>query len=126
LAVNQVATLYTDPDMDCLFCKIVEGTIPAKLLFQDEQCVAFSDINPQAPTHFLVIPREHIASLAHAGNNHLALVGHLLLTAGEIAREKGLAKGYRVVINTGPDGGQTVDHLHVHVLGGRHLTWPPG
>jgi histidine triad (HIT) family protein len=112
--------------MDCLFCKIVDGTIPAKPIHQDDQCIAFLDINPQSPTHFLVVPREHVASLDHAGSGHTALFGHLLTTAAEIARAKGLAKGYRVVINTGPDGGQTVDHLHIHVLGGRHHTWPPG
>jgi histidine triad (HIT) family protein len=112
--------------MDCLFCNIVDGTIPAKLVFQDEKCVAFSDINPQAPTHFLVVPREHVASLAHGAGEHAALYGHLLAAAADIARSKGLSNGYRVVINTGPDGGQTVDHLHIHVLGGRHHTWPPG
>jgi histidine triad (HIT) family protein len=112
--------------MDCLFCKIVAGTIPAKTIYQDDQCIAFADINPQAPTHFLVVPRQHIASLADAGSNHATLLGHLLFVASEIARERGLPNGYRVVINTGPDGGQTVDHLHLHVLGGRHLTWPPG
>ena len=112
--------------MDCLFCKIVDGTIPAKLVHQDDKCIAFSDINPQAPTHFLVVPRKHVASLAHNAGDHAALLGHLLVAAADIARAKGLAKGYRVVINTGPDGGQTVDHLHVHVLGGRHHTWPPG
>ena len=121
-----MALLYTDPDMDCLFCKIVDGTIPAKPVYQDEKCLAFLDINPQAPTHFLVIPREHIASLAHAVSDHSTLLGHLLFAAAEIARSKGLANGYRVVINSGPDGGQTVDHLHLHVLGDRHLTWPPG
>lgn len=112
--------------MDCLFCKIVAGTIPAKAIYQDEQCIAFADINPQAPTHFLVVPRQHIASLASIGSGHSTLLGHLLSAATDIAREKGLANGYRVVINTGPDGGQSVDHLHLHVLGGRHLTWPPG
>jgi histidine triad (HIT) family protein len=112
--------------MDCLFCKIVNGTIPAKPIHQDDLCIAFLDINPQAPTHFLVVPREHVTSLAHGDSSHTQLFGHLLTTAAEIARAKGLAKGYRVVINTGPDGGQTVDHLHVHVLGGRHHTWPPG
>jgi len=112
--------------MDCLFCKIVAGTIPTKLVYQDDKCIALSDINPQAPTHFLVVPREHVASLAHSGSDHAGLLGHLLVAAADIARAKGLANGYRVVINTGPDGGQTVDHLHVHVLGGRHHTWPPG
>ena len=112
--------------MDCLFCKIVAGTIPAKLIHQDEKSIAFSDVNPQAPTHFLVVPREHIESTAEAGEHHAELLGRLLLTGAEIARSKGLGNGYRVVINTGPDGGQTIDHLHVHVLGGRHHTWPPG
>jgi histidine triad (HIT) family protein len=112
--------------MSCLFCKIVEGSIPAKLVFEDERCIAFSDINPQSPVHFLVVPREHVASLAHAGEEHAGLLGHLLLAAAQIARDKGLGNGYRVLINTGADGGQTVDHLHIHVLGGRHHTWPPG
>ena len=112
--------------MDCLFCKIVNGTIPAKPIHSDDKCIALLDINPQSPTHFLVVPREHIASLAQADSSHTALFGHLLSTAAEIARARGLAKGYRIVINTGRDGGQTVDHLHVHVLGGRQHTWPPG
>lgn len=112
--------------MSCLFCKIVEGSIPSKRIYEDEQCIAFSDINPQAPMHFLVVPREHIVSLAEAEEMHRPLLGHLLRTGGEIARQKGLAKGFRVVINTGADGGQTVDHLHVHVLGGRPMAWPPG
>lgn len=112
--------------MDCLFCKIVAGTIPSKAVHQDERSYAFADINPQAPVHFLVVPREHIKSTAEAGAEHADLLGHLLLTGAQIARDKGLAKGYRLVINTGADGGQTVDHLHVHVLGGRHCTWPPG
>src|ERR1700675_3672780 len=101
--------------MDCLFCKIVEGTIPAKTVYQDETCIAFSDINPQAPTHVLLVPRPHIASLADVDAAHEALLGHLLFTASEIARAKGLSKGYRVVVNSGPDGGQSVDHLHVHI-----------
>ena len=112
--------------MSCLFCKIIEGSIPSSAVYQDEQCYAFADISPKAPTHVLVAPREHLVSLAEAGKNHLPLLGHLLWVAAEIARDKGLANGYRVVINTGPDGGQTVDHLHVHLLGGRALGWPPG
>jgi histidine triad (HIT) family protein len=112
--------------MDCLFCKIVEGTIPSRAVYRDERSYAFADINPQAPVHFLVVPREHIPSIAHASPKHGEVLGHLLLTAAEIAREKGLENGYRLVVNSGPDAGQTVDHLHVHVLGGRHLTWPPG
>lgn len=112
--------------MSCLFCKIVEGSIPSKSVYEDEQCIALGDINPQAPVHFLVVPRQHIASLAEADEAQQPLLGHLLRVANEIARQKGLSKGFRVVINTGPDGGQTVDHLHVHVLGGRSMTWPPG
>jgi len=112
--------------MNCLFCKIVEGSIPSTAVYQDEQCYAFADLHPQAPVHVLVAPLEHIASLAEGEEGDRALFGHLLWVAAQIARAKGLARGYRVVINTGPDGGQTVDHLHVHLLGGRSLTWPPG
>jgi histidine triad (HIT) family protein len=112
--------------MSCLFCKIVDGSIPSTAIYEDELCYAFADIRPQAPVHVLVTPREHIASLADADRDDCALLGHLLWAAGQIARNKGLAKGYRVVINTGEDGGQTVDHLHVHLLGGRPLAWPPG
>lgn len=112
--------------MDCLFCKIAAGVIPSKAVYQDEHCYALADINPQSPVHILVIPREHIPSIAQAIPAHVPLLGHLLAAAAQIARDKGLANGYRIVINTGPDGGQTVDHLHVHVLGGRHHTWPPG
>ena len=118
--------LYTVGVMSCLFCKIIEGSIPSTAVFQDERCYAFADINPQAPTHVLIAPREHLVSLAEAGSQHLALFGHLLWVAAQIARDKSLSKGYRVVINTGDDGGQTVDHLHVHLLGGRPMTWPPG
>jgi histidine triad (HIT) family protein len=112
--------------MDCLFCKIAAGTIPSKAFYQDGEFYAFADINPQAPVHFLVIPREHIASIATAGSSHTALIGRLFLLAAQIAADQGLQKGYRLVVNTGKDGGQTVDHLHIHVLGGRHCSWPPG
>ena len=112
--------------MDCLFCKIIAGTIPSKAVYQDEQCFAFYDITPQAPVHVLVIPRKHIASLAEAQKQDEALLGHLLWAGAEVARMKGLGNGYRTVISTGADGGQTVDHLHVHVLGGRAMHWPPG
>lgn len=112
--------------MSCLFCKIAEGSIPSTPVYQDELCYAFADIHPQAPVHVLVVPREHIVSLVDATEDDRALLGHLVWAAGEIARAKGLPKGYRLVINTGEDGGQTVDHLHVHLLGGRSLTWPPG
>jgi histidine triad (HIT) family protein len=111
---------------DCLFCKIAAGTIPAKRVFEDEVCVAFADIHPQAPTHLLVIPKRHIASQDHAEAADTPLLGHLLATAAKVAERAGLARGYRVVINTGPDGGQTVDHLHLHLLGGRAMHWPPG
>jgi histidine triad (HIT) family protein len=111
---------------ECLFCKIVAGVIPAKRVYEDDLCLCFADINPQAPTHLLIIPKEHIASQAHAGDAHAALLGHMMAKAAEVARSKGLTGGYRVVINTGEDGGQTVDHLHLHLLGGRHMSWPPG
>ena len=111
----------------CLFCKIASGEIPAKIAFQDEDVVVFHDIQPQAPTHLLVIPRKHVSSLAEANADHQTLLGKLLLTASSVAKDMGLDKeGYRVVINTGPGAGQTVFHIHVHVLGGRVLSWPPG
>jgi len=105
---------------------IIDGTIPSAAVYQDEQCYAFADINPQAPVHVLVVPRRHIASLAEGAEEDRALYGHLLWVAAKIARSKGLPRGYRVVVNTGEDGGQTVDHLHMHLLGGRPLAWPPG
>ena len=112
---------------DCIFCKIVAGSIPAAKIFEDERAVVFRDINPQAPTHALVIPRAHVASLGEATEAEEALLGHLLLVAARVARDAGHAGGgFRTVINNGPDAGQTVFHLHVHVLGGRALTWPPG
>jgi histidine triad (HIT) family protein len=112
---------------DCIFCKIVAGGIPAAKVYEDGRAVAFRDINPQAPTHALVIPRKHVASLNEADEEDEALLGHLLLVAARVAREEGHADGgYRAVINTGAGAGQTVFHVHVHVLGGRHLTWPPG
>jgi histidine triad (HIT) family protein len=111
---------------DCLFCKIVAGTIPARKIYEDELSLCFADIHPQAPTHLLIIPREHIPSLAHAEARHASLLGHLVGKAAEVASEAGLDRGYRLVINTGQDGGQTVDHLHLHLLGGRHMGWPPG
>jgi histidine triad (HIT) family protein len=112
--------------MSCLFCKIVEGSIPSAAVYQDDLCYAFADINPQAPVHVLIVPREHIGSMVDTGQRRRALLGHLLWAAAEIARARRLDGGYRVVVNTGVDGGQTVDHLHLHLLGGRSLTWPPG
>jgi histidine triad (HIT) family protein len=111
---------------DCLFCKIAAGEIPVTRLFETEEVLAFPDIHPQAPVHVLVIPKRHIASLAQTTKDDAALLGHLLAAAAEVARLQGLEKGYRLVINTGADGGQTVEHLHLHLLGGRHMNWPPG
>ena len=110
---------------DCLFCRIVRGEIPATKIAETEDCIAFRDIDPKAPTHVLVIPRVHVASLADTDD--AALVGKLSLLAAQIARDEGIAaRGWRTVVNTGPDAGQTVFHLHVHLLGGRALSWPPG
>ncbi|MFO0774406.1 MAG: histidine triad nucleotide-binding protein [Nitrospiraceae bacterium] len=112
---------------DCLFCKIVAGTIPAKIVYQDEFAVAFDDIHPQAPTHTLVIPRKHVAAVQDCAPGDQAMMGGLLQACAAVAKMKGLSeRGYRIVTNTGADAGQTVVHLHLHVLGGRHLTWPPG
>lgn len=109
-----------------IFKRIIDREIPATLLHEDDLCLAFRDVNPQAPTHVLVIPKKEIPSLADADEGDAALLGHLLLTAKKIAVELGLENGYRTVINCGRDGGQSVDHLHVHLLGGRALAWPPG
>lgn len=109
-----------------LFQKIADKEIPAKLLHEDAVCVAFHDIAPQAPTHVLIVPRKPIPRVAEAAAEDQATLGHLLLVAGQLARQLGLAKGFRVVINNGSDGGETVPHLHVHLLGGRALDWPPG
>ena len=112
--------------MACLFCKIVAGEIPSKKVFEDDRVYAFRDINPQAATHILVVPRKHVASLAETSAEHQEMLGYLHLVAARIAKSEGLSQGFRTVINTGPDGGQTVDHLHVHLLGGRAMLWPPG
>ncbi len=113
--------------MDCVFCQIVEKTIPAEIVYEDEHVMAFRDIRPVAPTHVVVIPRAHFASLDEATSVHRDVIGHALLVAAKIARAEGLAvNGYRTVINTGEDAGQTVFHLHAHLLGGRDFDWPPG
>lgn len=109
-----------------IFKRIIDKEIPAKIVFEDDRCLAFHDVNPQAPTHVLVIPKQEIPSLAAAGDQDAAVLGHLLIAARQVAKQLGLERGFRVVINSGPDGGQTVDHLHLHILGGRPLTWPPG
>ena len=112
---------------DCLFCRIVEGTIPATKVHDDELCIGFRDINPQAPHHVLFIPRKHVATLNDATSEDRELLGHLMISAAKYARDQGLADtGYRVVMNTNRDAGQTVFHVHLHLLGGRALTWPPG
>lgn len=117
----------TMSEENCLFCKIADGRIPSDRVHEDDVCIAFNDISPQAPTHVLVIPKQHVDSLAKTGEGHKETLGHLLLTAADIARQKGFADdGYRVVINTNGDGGQTVFHLHVHLLGGRPFVFPPG
>jgi histidine triad (HIT) family protein len=114
-------------EADCLFCKIAGGEIPATLVHEDQDVVAFRDIHPQAPVHILVIPREHLSSLDDVDEGHSHVLGSLYLRAAEIARKEGIAEdGYRTVLNMGADGGQTVQHLHVHVLGGRAMRWPPG
>jgi histidine triad (HIT) family protein len=114
-------------EQTCIFCKIAAGEIPAAKIFEDERAVVFRDINPQAPTHALVIPRAHVASLNEASESDESLLGHLLLVAARVAREEGHADGgYRTVINTNADAGQTVFHIHLHLLGGRAMEWPPG
>lgn len=111
----------------CLFCRIVERSVPAKLVYEDDAVVAFDDINPQAAVHTLVIPKRHVGSLNELQESDAALISRLMRTCVHVAAAKGVAEtGYRVVINTGMDGGQTVFHLHLHVLGGRAMKWPPG
>jgi histidine triad (HIT) family protein len=112
---------------DCLFCRIIAGEMSADILHRDERCVAFRDVNPQAPVHVLIIPREHMDSLDDASQRDEATLGHLLRVAARVANEEGLSEsGYRTVINTGAGVGQSIFHLHVHVLGGRGMSWPPG
>ena len=111
---------------ETVFAKIIRREIPADIVYEDELCLAFRDINPQAPVHILVIPRQPIARLADAGDEEQALLGHLLLTANKIAAEQGIGDAFRLVVNNGADAGQTVFHLHAHVLGGRAFNWPPG
>ena len=112
---------------DCIFCKIVNKDIPSELIFEDEQIVAFNDINPQAPIHILIIPKEHFASLNDIPDEKKELLSHILLRARQIAQNIGIKeKGYRIVLNTARDSGQEVFHIHFHLLGGRRMTWPPG
>ena len=110
-----------------LFEKIIARQIPADIVFEDDQCLAFRDISPQAPIHILIIPKKSITRIGDAQGDDQSHLGHLLLTAADIARRENIAPtGYRLVINNGPNGGETVPHLHIHLLGGRHLNWPPG
>ncbi|AMD01261.1 MULTISPECIES: histidine triad nucleotide-binding protein [Halomonas] len=113
--------------MDCLFCKIIKREIPADIVYEDEHVLAFNDINPQAPTHILIIPKQHIATLNDIEEADLALIGRLQYTAARLAKERGFAEeGYRVVMNCNDQGGQTVYHIHMHLMGGRRFTWPAG
>ncbi|XP_055873387.1 adenosine 5'-monophosphoramidase HINT1-like isoform X1 [Biomphalaria glabrata] len=114
------------PGGDTIFGKIIRGEIKTDFLYEDDQCVAFNDIAPQAPVHFLVVPKKPIVKLSDAEDADEQLLGHLLVVARKVAKDKGLVQGYRVVINDGPDGGQAVMHIHVHVTGGRQMEWPPG
>ncbi len=112
---------------DCIFCRIAAGDIPADVVARADGALAFRDVHPQAPTHVLIIPTAHVASTAHAGEAATDVLGRIMALAVRVAADLGLERtGYRLVVNTGRDGGQTVDHLHVHVLGGRQMTWPPG
>jgi len=113
--------------MDCLFCKIITRQIPASIVYEDDRVLAFNDINPQASTHVLVVPKEHIESLNALGPEHDAIVGEVVRRAAAIAKERGIsAGGFRTVFNTNRDAGQTVFHIHLHLIGGRPLAWPPG
>ncbi len=112
--------------MTTLFGKIIRREIPADIVYEDERCLAFRDINPQAPTHVLVIPKKEIARLTDAGVDDQALLGHLLLAAGKIARSLGVGDAFRLVVNNGAEAGQSVFHLHLHILAGRKMRWPPG
>lgn len=109
-----------------IFKRIIDREIPAKIVYEDDRCLAFEDVNPQAPVHLLIIPKKEIPSLADLSEGDAALAGHLLLVVQKLAAQRKLDDGYRVVVNCGPNGGQTVAHLHCHLLGGRSLSWPPG
>lgn len=112
---------------DCLFCKIIRKEIPAEIVAENENCLAFKDIDPKAPVHILIIPKEHLGSTLDFSDENISLLAEMGLMSNSVSRELGLnAGGYRWVINTGKDGGQAVDHLHLHLLGGRQMTWPPG
>ena len=125
LAIYRPLTMTSDPD--CLFCKIIEGDVPANVVFRNEQVTAFRDINPQMPTHVLVVPNQHIPDTEALEPEHDAHVGVMLRAARDVAAQEGLSeRGYRLVFNTGPDAQNSVPHLHLHLLGGRGMGWPPG
>ncbi len=112
--------------MDCVFCKIANGEIPSKKAYEDEKVLAFYDLEPQAPVHLLIIPKQHISSVAEITPQNSAVIAHIFEVAARLAEENNLAEGFRMVANTGKDGGQSVPHLHFHLLGGRSMKWPPG
>lgn len=113
--------------MDCLFCRIIEKSIPADIVYEDNEVLAFRDISPQAPTHILIIPKKHIATINDMTPEDSSVLGHMIETAKNIANEEGIASnGYRLIMNCNNEGGQTVYHIHLHLLGGRQMTWPPG
>ena len=111
---------------DCIFCKLANGEIPTDMVYEDDKIAVFRDAAPQAPVHMLMVPKAHIESLDDLNDEHADLMGHMMLKIKEVAAKEGLGKGYRCVINTGEDGNQTVMHLHIHILGGRTMQWPPG
>jgi histidine triad (HIT) family protein len=111
---------------DCLFCKIIQGAIPTKKVYEDAHTFAFEDVNPQAPTHLLIVPKKHVAGLKEAQVEDAELIGRLHLVAAELGRRRGIEDGYRTVFNVGPKSGQSVFHLHLHLIGGREMKWPPG
>ena len=112
--------------MTTIFGKIIDREIPAQIVYEDEQCLAFRDINPQAPTHVLLIPKKEIVRLSDATSGDQALLGHLMIVAGKLANDLGVGDAFRLVVNNGAEAGQSVFHLHLHILGGRKMTWPPG
>ena len=112
--------------MNCVFCKIVSGEIPSKKAYEDDKVLAFFDLEPQAPVHILIVPKEHIESVDRVNSQNSQIIGYIFEIAAKLAKEFGLSKGYRIVANCGEDGGQTVGHLHFHLLGGRFMQWPPG
>lgn len=112
--------------MDCIFCKIVSGEIPSRKAYEDDKVMAFYDLDPKAPIHILIIPKSHIESVNNVNNENREIVGYIFEVSAKIAKEMNLTKGYRIVCNCGEDGGQTVSHLHFHLLGGRSMKWPPG